>query len=109
MKSSMFKKVKLNAVAGYTHFAISSLLVFFVSPFLVKFLGVSVFGMWKSIEKILSFASIADGRSAQALKWVIANDESSNDLDYKKQFVGSALKIWLYFLPFVTLIVFLLV
>ncbi len=109
MKSSMLKKVKLNAVAGYMHFAISSLLVFFVSPFLVKFLGPSVFGIWKNIQAILSFASIADGRSTQALKWVIANDESFNDLDYKKQAVGSALKIWLYFLPFVTLIVFLLV
>lgn len=105
----MLKKIKLNAIAGYLHFAVNSLLVFFISPFLVKFLGAGIFGIWRNIQAVLSFASIADGRSTQALKWVIANDESFKDLDYKQRSVGSALKIWLYFLPFLTLIVFLLV
>ena len=105
----MFKKIKLNALAGYLNFALSSILVFVLSPLLVKFLGANIFGIWKSIQKILSFASIADGRSTQALKWIIANDEVNNNIKIKHQAVGSALKVWLYFLPFVILIVTLLV
>jgi O-antigen/teichoic acid export membrane protein len=106
---NMFKRAKLNAITGYISFIISSVLIFFISPFLIKFLGPSIFGVWKTIQRTLSFASIVDGRSAQALKWIIANDESSNNIKIKQQAVGSALKIWLYFLPFVILIVFFLV
>ena len=109
MKSNMLRKIKLNALAGYMHFCISSILVFFISPLLVKFLGSSIFGVWKNIQAILSFATIADGRSSQALKWIIANDESFDDIQYKQQSVGSALRVWMYFLPFVTLIVISLV
>mgnify|MGYP006147527565 CR=1 FL=1 len=109
MKSNMLKKIKLNVLSGYLNFAITSCLLFFISPFLIKFLGDSVFGIWKSIQKILTFASIADGKSTQALKWIIANDESKSNIKVKQQAVGSALRVWLYFLPFVILIVILLV
>ncbi len=47
--------------------------------------------------------------SSQALKWIIANDEGNDNLNEKRQAVGSALKIWMYFLPFVLFIVFLIV
>jgi O-antigen/teichoic acid export membrane protein len=109
MQNKMFQNAKLNALTGYLNFVISSVLVFFLSPFLVKFLGTSTFGIWKSIQKILSFATIADGRATQALKWIIANDEVNENVKVKQQAVGSALKVWVYFLPFVLLIVFLLV
>lgn len=109
MKSNMLKKIKFNALSGYLNFVITSCLVFFVSPLLIKFLGDSIFGIWKSIQKILTFASIADGKSTQALKWVIANDESKSNTKVKQQAVGNALLVWLYFLPFVILIIIILV
>jgi O-antigen/teichoic acid export membrane protein len=109
LKSNMLKKIKLNALSGYLNFAVTSCLVFFISPLLIKFLGDSIFGIWKSIQKILTFASIADGKSTQALKWVVANDESQSNIKVKQQAVGSALRIWFYFLPFVILIVIILV
>ena len=107
--SDLLHKAKLNALASYLNFGISSVLIFLLSPYLVNFLGNYSFGVWKSIQKILTFATVADGRATQALKWVIANDESKGDFILKQQAIGSSLKVWLYFLPFMLLIISLLV
>jgi O-antigen/teichoic acid export membrane protein len=107
--SKLLYKAKLNALASYLNFGISSVLIFLLSPYLVNFLGNYSFGIWKSIQKILTFATVADGRATQALKWIIANDESKDDFSVKQQAIGSSLKIWLYFLPFMLLIISLLV
>lgn len=109
MSSNLLKKAKLNALTSYLNFAISSVLVFFISPYLVNFLGSYSFGVWKSIQKILTFATVADGRATQALKWVIANDEGNTEFNVKQEAVGSSLKVWLYFLPFMLIIIGVLV
>ena len=67
------------------------MIVSIITPFL-KILGAYSFGVWKSIQKILTFASIADGRSSQALKWVVANDEATQ-MKLLKQAIGSAIKV----------------
>jgi O-antigen/teichoic acid export membrane protein len=107
--TNLLYKAKLNAIVHYLNFGVSSILVFLLSPYLVTFLGNYSFGVWKSIQKILTFASVADGRATQALKWVIANDEGKDDFSIKQQAIGSSLKVWLYFLPFMLLIISLLV
>ena len=57
----------------------------------------------------MDFASIADGRATQALKWIIANDECCGNIVRKKQAVGSALIVWSWFLPLMLTIIVLLV
>jgi O-antigen/teichoic acid export membrane protein len=109
MKNSLLKNAKLNALASYASFIVQSLLTFFVSPFLVQYLGSSTFGIWKSVQKVLSFATVADGRATQALKWVIANEESKHNILEKQQAVGSAIKVWSYFLPIVLVIISILI
>jgi O-antigen/teichoic acid export membrane protein len=109
MKNNLLKSAKLNALASYSSFIVNSLLTFFVSPFLVKYLGSTSFGIWKSVQKVLTFATVADGRATQALKWVIASNESKDNVLEKQQSVGSAIKVWSYFLPLVLLIVSVLI
>jgi len=109
MKISSLRSAKLNALASYASFIVNSILSFFVSPFLVQYLGSSNFGIWKSIQKYMTFATVADGRATQALKWVIANDESNQNVLEKQQAVGSALKVWSYFLPFVLVFISIIV
>ncbi len=109
MASKILKKTKYNAIAGYLKFVITSLMVFALSPLLVHFLGAYSFGVWKTIQKILTFASITDGRATQALKWVIANDETNTNEIIKQQAVGSAVKVWFLFLPIMLLTIVLLV
>lgn len=108
-KSNLVNRAGLNAITSYINFGAGAILTFFLSPYLVSFLGSHTFGVWKSIQKLLDFASIADGRASQALKWVIANKkEEDNDRD-KQEIIGSALLIWVFFLPILILSVGLLV
>jgi O-antigen/teichoic acid export membrane protein len=93
------RKVKLNALSSYFNLFINSLTLLLISPLLVRFLGDMNFGIWKSIQRILSITSVADGQSGQALKSFIANSQSNVDYDRKRRLIGSALKVSLYFMP----------
>ncbi len=107
-KSSRDKLVKrggLNAKSGLILFFINTITAFILNPILVTYFGTYYFGIWKSIEKFLGFAAIADGKGAQALKWTIANYESSEDEAQKKRFVGSAIIVWFIFLPILVTII----
>ncbi|RYU90223.1 hypothetical protein EWM62_11850 [Mucilaginibacter terrigena] len=103
--NSLVRQAKLNAFTSYINFIVNAVLSFIFYPFLLRFMGSYDFGIWKSIQKILDFASIADGRASQALKWVIANKKESSTDDEKKEAIGSAIKIWIYFLPILIILV----
>lgn len=98
-------KARLNALTSYLYFFLGAIITFVVSPYLVFYLGSNAFGILKSSQKILDFATVADGRPSQALKWVIANKQGdSNDVE-KRQFVGCSLKVSFIFLPLLILVV----
>jgi len=94
----LLAQAKKNALAYYANFMVAGLLTFFVTPWLVRYLGTAQFGIWKACQKLMDVAGVADGRSMQALKWVIATHES-DDAEVKQRAVGSALRVWLCFLP----------
>ena len=102
---SLTKKAKDNASSGLLFFATKIIITLIMNPLLIQFLGTSHFGIWKSIENFLGFASVADGKATQALKWTIANQEASNDFDRKKRLIGSALYIWIAFLPLMSILI----
>lgn len=106
---SLIKKAKANASTGLLFFAIKIVVTLIMNPLLIQYLGSIHFGIWKAIENILGFASVADGKATQALKWTIANQESSNDFDKKRRSVSSAIIIWILFLPLLAVIVSLLI
>lgn len=97
--SSLGKKAAHNAVSGLFFFVLNTLVSLVLNPILVHYLGSTYFGIWKSIDHFLGFASIADGKGAQALKWTIANQEASRDLEKKQREVASAVLVWGVFLP----------
>lgn len=99
------RKIKFNAVTSYINLFFNSAILLLISPLLVRFLGDVHFGVWKSVQRILSITSVADGRSTQALKSFISNLESDNDEDKKKRLLGSALRVSLYFLPLTVIVV----
>jgi O-antigen/teichoic acid export membrane protein len=47
----------------------------------------------------VGYAQSTDGRSTQALRLVISNLQSQSDRDAKRRWIGSALAVWLCFLP----------
>jgi O-antigen/teichoic acid export membrane protein len=104
-KREIVKKGGLNAKTGLILFFINTMTAFILNPLLVAYFGTYYFGIWKSIEKFLGFAAIADGKGAQALKWTIANQESSDNILQKRRYVGSAVIVWFIFLPILVTII----
>lgn len=94
--------IQRNAVANYANFATVAIVGVIVNPLLVGALGTAWFGIWKSCQKAIDFASVADGRASQALKWVIAFRSGEPDQDKLKHSVGASLVVWLVLLPVIS-------
>jgi O-antigen/teichoic acid export membrane protein len=109
VSSTDLKSSKLNVITNYLSFGINMILGLIASPLILEYLGSINFGIYKAIQKFLGFASVADGRATQALKWVIAKNEGSSDEQKKKQAIGSALLVWIIFIPILILVISLLV
>jgi len=93
---------RLNAGASYANFIVLALVGFIVNPLLLGFLGSSTFGAWTAARRYLDFASVADGRATQALKWFVSfRLGNSSDSATLKRGVGASLMVWLLWLPIV--------
>ncbi|MGI9108040.1 MAG: lipopolysaccharide biosynthesis protein, partial [Pyrinomonadaceae bacterium] len=92
-------KAYLNAFASLLDTAVKGGVMVVVTPLLVSGLGGSLFGVWQILTKLVTYMQAADGRPTQALKWVIANRREVDDDVTKRKHVGSAVGVWLLFLP----------
>lgn len=90
---------KLNAIALYANFIVLAVIGLLANPLQVRFLGVEAFGIWKALLRILDLTSVADGRATQALKWIVAHKSSQDDDEHLQREVGSAIAVWLMWLP----------
>lgn len=68
-------------------------------PIMVSGLGRTLFGVWEMLGRLAGYIESADGRSTQALRLVISNQQASEDHASKRRWVGSALAVWVCFLP----------
>jgi len=93
------KKASLNTLASTLDYVASTIVSFFINPFLVSSLGDFGYGAWQVLGRMIGFVTPATGRPTQALKWTIANQQASTDYDEKRQYVGSTVAVWLLFLP----------
>jgi O-antigen/teichoic acid export membrane protein len=96
------QRAYLNAVAALLDYGAKAAVASLVMPIVVSGLGPSLFGIWLILSKLVTYISAADGRPTQALKFVIANQQSIEDPAAKRRHVGSALAVWLIFLPILT-------
>jgi O-antigen/teichoic acid export membrane protein len=80
-----------------------ALVGFAVNPLLLGALGPLLFGVWKSLQRYLDFATVADGRASQALKWIVASRTTLSDLERRRD-VGAAIIVWFRWLPAATLV-----
>ena len=93
------RKASLNAFAAILDYASRLVAGFVMTPFLVRGLGDQGYGVWQILDRFMTYLSPATGRPSQALKWTIARHQSSTDHEDKRRQVGSALMVWLSFLP----------
>jgi hypothetical protein len=60
--------------------------------------------VWQVLLRLAGQSSAASGRPAEALKWVVAHRQSSDDYHDKRVQVGNAVAVWFLFLPLQLLI-----
>lgn len=96
--------IKKNALANYGNFVAIAILGLIVNPLLVAYLGGTAFGVWKTCQRLLNFATVADGRATQALKWFIAHQALDTDGNRKQRQVGATIVVWVLWLPFLVLL-----
>jgi O-antigen/teichoic acid export membrane protein len=93
----------LNTFAAIIDQAARVMVGFIVTPLLVRFLGVADFGVWQVMRGMDVQLSAFDGRAAETLKWMVANDQSESDGEKKRRMVGAAVLVSLGFLPLLLL------
>ena len=99
---SLTKKAYLNILVAALDFASRLLVGFILTPLLVTGLGNYFYGAWRVLERLVGYISPASGRASQALKWTLASQQGSSDKEQKRRYVGSALAVWMFFLPILT-------
>jgi O-antigen/teichoic acid export membrane protein len=92
-------RASLNAIAGLIDYLAQIVVGLVVTPFLVRGLGSFTYGVWQVLQRLLGHAAVTTGRPGEALKWVIAHEQSSDDYAEKRRQVGSAIVVWFLFLP----------
>ena len=101
---SLTKKASLYTVAMVFDYVARLGVGFVLNPFLLSRLGDVGFGRWQFLDRLIGQASPAGGRSSEALKWFIAQRQSSDDLEVKRRAVGSAIAVWVLFIPVIAVL-----
>lgn len=96
---TLTKRASLNAFASGVELVTRTVVALLLTPLLLSRLGDSVFGVWQVLQRLVVQASPASGRPGEALKWVVANRQSSTDYEEKRRQVGNAVTVWFLFFP----------
>ncbi|PYP10585.1 MAG: hypothetical protein DMD59_05260 [Gemmatimonadetes bacterium] len=98
---ALTRRASLNAVQALLDYGGKLLVGFVVTPLLVTGLGASLYGVWEILSRLIGYITAADARPTEALRLVIATRQGLNDPAGDRRAVGSALVVWLIFLPLV--------
>jgi O-antigen/teichoic acid export membrane protein len=96
---SLTKKASLNAVASGLDYGARLVVGFLIQPLMVAGLGDFFYGTWQVLLRLVGSISPASGRATQALKFTLANRQTSANYEEKRRYVGSAIAVWVFFLP----------
>lgn len=98
-EGSLTWRASLNLAQSVLDYGAKLAVGLIVIPILVTGLGRSLFGVWEMLGRLMGYMESTDGRPTQALRLVISHQQSQNELSAKRRWVGSALVVWLCFLP----------
>jgi O-antigen/teichoic acid export membrane protein len=97
--SALTRRASLNVAQALLDYSVKLGVGLVIVPILVTGLGRTLFGVWEMLGRLAGYIESADGRSTQALRLVISNQQSSDDHGAKRRWIGSALAVWVCFLP----------
>ena len=97
--STLTRRASLNVAQSLLDYSVKLGVGLVIVPILVTGLGRTLFGVWEMLGRLVGYIESADGRSTQALRLVISNQQASDDHAAKRRWIGSALAVWVCFLP----------
>jgi O-antigen/teichoic acid export membrane protein len=97
--SSLTGRASLNVLQSLLDYSVKLAVGLVIVPIMVTGLGRTLFGVWEMLGRLVGYIESADGRATQALRLVISNQQCSEDHAAKRRWVGSALAVWVWFLP----------
>jgi len=100
---TLTRRAALNGLAAALDIVARAGVELVLNPLLVGRLGDHLYGAWRFLWRLTGSVHAASGRSSQALKLSIANRKGSVDEREKRELVGSAIGVWLLFLPLLAL------
>ena len=92
------QRASLTVVAFGLDFGVKTVVGLVITPLLVERLGAALFGVWEILGRLAGYVAALGGRPADALRLVVANRQAS-DSSAQRRATGSALVVWLMFLP----------
>ncbi len=98
-EATLTRRASLNVAQALLDYSVKLGVGLVIVPILVTGLGRTLFGVWEMLGRLVGYIESADGRSTQALRLVISIQQSSDDQAAKRRWVGSALVVWVCFLP----------
>lgn len=101
---NLSKKASLNALASALDYGANIIVAFLVTPIIVTGLGDYYYGAWQILRGLIGYIAPASGRPAQALKFTLAKEQYSSDIELKRKYIGSTLVVFAIFLPLMTVL-----
>lgn len=106
---SLVQSAFLNTLVALIEYGAVLAVSVIITPLLLSGLGSSLFGTWQILKQFVSYMGAADGRPTNTLKWLIANQQGSQDFEAKRRAVGTAVQIWAASFPILLIVGTLLV
>jgi len=100
-KENLKQRAYLNGLTSIIDFAAVQITGLLVSPILVHTLGGVMYGAWKVIGQLTGYATLADSRATQVLKWTIAKKKDIAGDEELRSDVTSAFFVTLFILPLI--------
>lgn len=100
-KENLKQRAYLNGLTSIIDFAAVQITGLLVSPVIVKGLGSSLYGAWKIIGQLTGYATLADSRATQVLKWTVAKKKEIASEEELRSDVTSALFVTAFILPLI--------
>ena len=97
--ATLTARASLNVLQSLLDYSVKLGVGLVLVPIMVTGLGRTLFGVWEMLGRMAGYIESADGRSTQALRLVISNQQFSEDHAAKRRLVGGALAVWVCFLP----------
>jgi O-antigen/teichoic acid export membrane protein len=101
--ATLTRRASLTAVASLLDYSVKAGVLLFITPILVGELGRTLYGMWEMLGRLVGYMSAADGRSTEALRLVISQQQAA-DATQNRRTVGAALTVWVLMLPLVAVV-----